>query len=414
MRRSLTCATLTISLLSACSMTVTPTATVAHPDTLLTVPVTAGTSDATLAQQYGGTVEYRTATFAVLSGAHATPLAAASRRVEKNEQSVAIPQGATHSSGDKIWATGITTWASGDKIWATSLYNFGQQTGNGWNGPLFTLFPQNSQEFVNLGVPQAQLSPNYQGSPVIAVIDGPMDTAHPALADSMVNPADWFDFASNDAQPTTEPVTESSGAYGHATGVAGVALQIAPKSRIMPVQVLAPDGTGYLLDLVKGILWAVDHGADVINLSVGTDLDSPSLRAALEYAQRKGVDVAAAAGNSGSEDLDYPAAYLSTTGAGVAVASVNAQSQPSAFTSTSDTDLLFAPGESIRSLYPDGREASWTGTSFSTPMAAAALAMLRGQPGTQAARVNDLFTLGQTLDSAHPTWKKLNLFHLLD
>ncbi|GGR92272.1 S8 family serine peptidase [Deinococcus sedimenti] len=413
MRRSLTCAALTLSLLSACSTSPVPAPSAARPATLVTVPVTPTTTDADLARRYGGTVEARTATFAVIGNPTAAPLAASGLKAERNERRVSVPDSETHASGDKIWATGITAWASGDKIWATSLRNFGEHIGNGWDGNRFTVFPQNSQEFLAIGVRDAQLSSRYHGDPVIAVIDGPMDTAHPALSESLVNSNNWYDFASDDASPTVTGASGTGAAYGHATAVAGVALQVAPKSRILPVQVLAEDGSGYVLDLVQGIIWAADHGADVLNLSVGTDTDSPALRSALDYAQSRGVEIAAAAGNSGAAQLDYPAAYLAATGSGVAVGSVTAQGQPSSFSATGPR-MLFAPGEGLRSLYPAGREASWSGTSFSTPIAAAALAMQLSESGTPANHYARLFSLGTAITPAHSDWKSLDLHNLLD
>ena len=89
------------------------------------------------------------------------------------------------------------------------------------------------------------------------------------------------------------------------TGVAGVAFD----SCLMPVKVLDKNGSGTYAQVADGIYWAVDHGADIINLSLGGSSPAQTLEDAVAYAYNHGVTVVAAAGNNGSSSIDYPAAY---------------------------------------------------------------------------------------------------------
>jgi subtilisin family serine protease len=91
----------------------------------------------------------------------------------------------------------------------------------------------------------------------------------------------------------------------NAEGIAGVAWN----AKVMPVKVLNSQGKGTDSDIVQGIKWAADHGARIINMSLGGPDDSPALHDAVKYAVGKGAVVIVAAGNSGGDRPEYPAAY---------------------------------------------------------------------------------------------------------
>lgn len=120
-----------------------------------------------------------------------------------------------------------------------------------------------------------------------------------------------YDFVENDNHPGDDNShgTHVAGTVAQSTnnglGVAGVAFE----SCLMPVKVLDRNGSGNYAAVADGIRWAADHGAKVINLSLGGSLPSNYLEEAVAYAYSKGVVIVAAAGNDGASAISYPAAY---------------------------------------------------------------------------------------------------------
>jgi subtilisin family serine protease len=151
-----------------------------------------------------------------------------------------------------------------------------------------------------------------KGSPsvVVAVVDTGVDYSHPDLQGVFVP---GFDLVNNDADPQDD--------QGHGTAVAGVIAArtqnrvgqagMCWKCSVMPVKVLDRNGSGPTSTIAAGIVWAVNHGAQVINLSLGGAGTTEVLQDAVSFAASKGVLVLAAAGNSGSTTKFYPAAYPS-------------------------------------------------------------------------------------------------------
>lgn len=239
--------------------------------------------------------------------------------------------------------------------------------------------PQFAQQwaFTNLQLPTAWLQSRGAGV-TVAVVDTGVDTAHPDLAANLVPGVDVI--GSRVSSIMSDPNghgTHVSGTIAavtdNAIGVAGVA----PLAKVMPVRVLDADGSGYTSDVAEGIAYAADHGAGVVNLSLGGSSDDPVLRQAVTYAQSRDVLVVAAAGNSRTSGnaTNYPAAIPSVT-AVAATASTNVDASFSNFGSYVD---IAAPGVSIRSTIPDSSYASWSGTSMATPHVAAVAALVRSQ-----------------------------------
>jgi serine protease len=120
-----------------------------------------------------------------------------------------------------------------------------------------------------------------------------------------------YDFVNNDEHPNDD--------HGHGTHVTGTIAQstnngigcagVAPEASIMPVKVLSKTGGGTYAAIADGIYFAADHGADIINLSLGGKDPSQTLEDALQYAYEKGVTIIAAAGNTGNIGRMYPAGY---------------------------------------------------------------------------------------------------------
>ena len=170
-------------------------------------------------------------------------------------------------------------------------------------------------------------------------------------------------------------------AYGHGTMVAGLIHLVAPEAKIMPLRAFGADGSATISQIVQAIYFAVDSHVDVINMSFSVKQDSPSLKAALDYAASKGVICVAAAGNDGQAIQVWPAAYSTVIG----VASTNNSQIRSLFSNFGNALVsLAAPGEGVITTYPKQHYAQVWGTSFSTPMVSGTAALFSGyQPRYQ-------------------------------
>nr|WP_246351674.1 S8 family serine peptidase [Deinobacterium chartae] len=270
------------------------------------------------------------------------------------------------AEGRAIWAEGRAIWAEGRAIWAEGQYQ-----------PA----PENTVNWQSIGLESASGQATLLGEGItVAVIDTGVDLTHPAF-EGAIDTAQAVDLIDGDNVPQEVGSYRTDAAYGHGTGVAGVILQIAPRAKILPIRALNPDGSGDATVVTEAIVYAVDHGADIINLSLGSAEALESVRGALSYAASHGVIVVAAAGNTNSGQVHYPARDLaagSLDGAGISVASVNTDGVKSDFSNYGDVEIL-APGERIYSPFPEGYAAYFSGTSFSTPVIAGALALAKAQ-----------------------------------
>ncbi|MEU8658965.1 S8 family peptidase [Actinoplanes philippinensis] len=216
---------------------------------------------------------------------------------------------------------------------------------------------------------------------VVAVIDTGVDGSHPDLAGNVLTGYDAIDDTEGGDSDGNGHGTHVAGTVaavaGNGEGITG----IAPDARILPVKVLDADGTGYTSDTAEGIVWAVDNGAQVINLSLGADTATAAEEAAVAYAIENGVTVVAAAGNQREEGspTSYPAAYDGV----IAVAATDADDEIAEYSNQGDYVDVAAPGSAILSTYPgdlseDGSEyAELNGTSMASPHVAAVAALIK-------------------------------------
>jgi subtilisin family serine protease len=233
----------------------------------------------------------------------------------------------------------------------------------------------------------------------IAIVDTGVQLSHPALAAQITAvQADFVDgdgIANDEANGLDDDgdrqVDEST---GHGTHVAGIALLVAPQAGIMPVRVLDSDGMGNVFAVAEGILFAIENGADVINLSLGTTQDSDLLEDVIEEAAEDGILVIAAAGNFGSRQETYPAADECA----LAITSIGPTGVRSKFANYGSWVDLAAPGESIYSSFPIDGYAWWSGTSMAAPFATGQAALLLGYD--PALKLEDLADL--MAGTAHP------------
>ncbi|GAB2617323.1 hypothetical protein Aab01nite_30570 [Paractinoplanes abujensis] len=213
----------------------------------------------------------------------------------------------------------------------------------------------------------------------VAVLDTGVEATHPDLAANMVA---GYDAVANTDGATTDP-------NGHGTHVAGTIAAvtgngvgvsaIAPNTKIMPVRVLKANGSGYMSDTAEGIIWAADHGADVINMSLGSSEKVTAVSNAISYARSKGVVVVAAAGNERAKGspTSYPAADAGVIG----VAATDSADKIASYSNAGSYVDVAAPGSAILSTYPTalGSRTGYTtmsGTSMASPHVAAVAALL--------------------------------------
>lgn len=239
------------------------------------------------------------------------------------------------------------------------------------------------EALTRIGAARAQTSGTGAGV-TVAVLDTGVSAGHPALAGDLARPG--FDLVDGDTLPddVANGVDDDGDgrvdeAAGHGTHVAGIVLAVAPDARVLPVRVLDSDGVGSIFTLAEGIRAALDSGADVLNMSLGTTENSELLADVLEEVSEDTVLVASA-GNAGTQQVQYPAA----TGGVVSVASVDAQDALSVFSNRGWVDVA-APGEDVLSTFPGGGFARWAGTSMAAPFVAGQAALLLPQLGGDAA-----------------------------
>jgi subtilisin family serine protease len=145
--------------------------------------------------------------------------------------------------------------------------------------------------------------------------------------------------------------------------------------RILPLKAFSSDGTGYLSNIVAALYYAVQNHANVVNMSFDLTSSSPSLNHAVYNANKAGVVLVAAAGNENTNAAVYPAALNNWV---LGIAATSDWDTRSSFSNYGATDVwMAAPGENIISTYPGGTYASASGTSFSSPLVAGTLALLR-------------------------------------
>jgi subtilisin family serine protease len=157
--------------------------------------------------------------------------------------------------------------------------------------------------------------------------------------------------------------------HSHGTSVASLiagqnpqAPGVAPATSILDVRVADPEGFTVSSVLSQGIIEAVDRGAKVLNISFGGTGDSDVLRAALDYAWKKGAVVVAAAGNEGVDQLSYPAAYEGV----LSVGSVDAKGKQASFSNSGQGLDIVAPGVGVVTAWETDKVAITSGTSHST------------------------------------------------
>ncbi len=235
----------------------------------------------------------------------------------------------------------------------------------------------------------------------VAVLDTGVDPGHPDLQAALVPGTTFVSQPSAGCDPNATQDDNSHGTHvagivgasgGNSIGIAGVAFGV----KVMSVKVLDCVGLGSLSDVAQGMIWAADHGARIVNLSLGSPFDSTALQSSVTYATSKNVLVVSAAGNCGTsgnnctsiDQLEYPAAYPQV----LAVGATDTDDSVAFFSTQNSTVDVAAPGRRIVSTTPryatylsargtPQNYAAFSGTSQASPFAAGLAALLlSGEP----------------------------------
>ncbi|RNB89418.1 peptidase S8 [Brevibacillus nitrificans] len=244
---------------------------------------------------------------------------------------------------------------------------------------------------------------------IVAVVDTGVDMEHPEFEGKLVEGYNVLD-GSNKPQDDNGHGTHVSGVIAAKTnnkdGIAGMTW----KSKLMPIKAIGADGSGSAVDIAQGIYWATDHGADVINLSVGNYTSSAALKEACKYAYDNNVVLVAASGNDASDQPSYPAAYDEV----LSVAAVDHLKERADFSNFGDYVDVAAPGVDIPSTYIYSDYASLSGTSMACPHVAALAALVRSvHPDMKSHDVMELIR-SSALDLGPPGHDQLYGFGMID
>ena len=207
---------------------------------------------------------------------------------------------------------------------------------------------------------------------IIAVIDTGVDPDHVDLAGKLTDGYNAF--------TDTDDYADE---HGHGTHVAGIAAAMTNNvsgiagvswhAPIMPVKALDEQGEGSLFEITNAIIWATDHGAKVINLSLGDDQPSDMLYEAIRYAYERDVVLIAASGNENVDTPMYPAAYDEV----FAISAVDAQLEKAVFSNYGPYIDVAAPGQNIPSTFLNDQYVFMSGTSMAAPHVTGLAALIR-------------------------------------
>jgi subtilisin family serine protease len=251
------------------------------------------------------------------------------------------------------------------------------------NEPIFTLPPYKVEQVFStysetqdwglklMGIPNLWRLTKGSGTKV-AILDTGIATAHPDLKDGILKTKNFTNsrVGVSDVAGHGTHCAGIIGARENATGVIGVA----PECGFLIGKVLGDDGSGNLLSVARGIDWAVEQGADIINMSLGSPTGHPDLEAAINRAVAAGVFVICAAGNEGPtlDTVGYPAMYTGT----VSVGAIDQNKKIANFSSRGTRVDVCAPGVDILSDYPPRNLAKLSGTSMASPFVAGVVALM--------------------------------------
>jgi thermitase len=239
----------------------------------------------------------------------------------------------------------------------------------------------------------------------VAVLDTGICLTHPELRGKLQKGRDFVDIIDGHAEFVgdflgMDEVPEDE--VGHGTHVAGIIAGegigmprgVAPKCRVLPVRVLGAMqqgnrrvGAGLVDNINAGVKWAIDQGADVVNMSLGVEHLGGGLphEEVVDYAKQKGVTIVAASGNDGREALYYPGALPSV----IAVGAEDGAGEVAAFSTYGSQVSFVAPGTDVYSSHLENAYAFSSGTSHAAPFVTGAIALLKSFARSRGRKLSD-------------------------
>ncbi len=272
-------------------------------------------------------------------------------------------------------------------------------------------------------------------SVTVAVLDTGVCASHPEFADVMLPGYDFVDIIDGAQQFIGDYLGYDNlpdDEVGHGTHVAGIIAAkgrgcpegVVPRCKLLPVRVLAAMerqgkrvGAGLIDNINTAVKWAVDQGADVINMSLGIRHSGGGLphEEVVDYARRRGVTIVAAAGNDGQEQLYYPGALPYV----IAVGAFDESGEVADYSTYGAQVSFVAPGTNVYSTYLENDYAFSTGTSLAAPFVAGGVALLKSYARSLGRKLSDAqvkHVLKHTADKVDANFKnrkagfgKLNL-----
>jgi subtilisin family serine protease len=213
-----------------------------------------------------------------------------------------------------------------------------------------------------------------------------------AVLDTGVN--EHIALQGNITQILLTDLAEGSEQLGHGTAVASIisgdhrlAPGVAPASDILAVRIADETGNSNSFTMAEGIMQAVDAGASIINISMGSYGDSNAVANAVRYAQEQGAVIVASTGNEGLETIAYPAAYEGV----ISVGAVEQHGDHLDFSNIGETLSVVAPGYQVNAAWGTEQLTSFSGTSASAPFVSGAIAATLSEfPNMTAQQAADL------------------------
>jgi subtilisin family serine protease len=243
---------------------------------------------------------------------------------------------------------------------------------------------------------------------IVAVIDTGIDVTHPDFAGSISPDAYNAINNTNDASETANGIDDNGDGvvdamYGHGTHVAGIISRVAPGATILPIKALNDEGIGDAFALTTALVYAGDHDADVVNLSLSSPIDSEAVDTGVKYAEDAGAVVVAATGN---DNTDTPKQYPAASHGVIGVASTGPDDVKSPFSNYGADISISAPGTDIESSLPPNTYGVASGTSMAAPFVSGAAALLiQKEPGLSAEAVRTtLLETAVSINTENPNY----------